>query len=158
MLILFKLIFYSYFIKSCIFFHFINYLVVNRHRMKSYYQTYYFRFYSFYLFEKFQFTNFSYCYSLLRICHEHPLNNFNSINTDIAWQNIKSLNDFFVKFFRCFLFKRKRTTNHPIKNYSKRPNISYNSIIRLSCDHFRWSIAGTTTGSSQKFSILIIIR
>jgi hypothetical protein len=116
MLIFFKLVLHSYLIKSRILLHFVDYLIVYRHRMEAYYQTNYLRFNTLYLFEKFQFTNIRDRYPFLRICNEHSLDDFDSIYADITWQNIETFNYLFVKLFRRFLLKRKRATNHPIKN------------------------------------------
>lgn len=149
MLILFELILHSYLIKSCILLHFINDFIVYRHRMEAYYETDYLRFNTLYLFEKFQLTNLWDGYSFLWICYQHSLDDFNRIYTNITRQNIETFNHFFVKLFCRFLLKRKRATNHPIKNNPQRPNISNNSIISLTSYHLGWRIAGTATGCDQ---------
>lgn len=156
-LVFFELVFNCRFTQCRIFFHFLYNFVVYRHCMKPNDKADYLWFYCLYFFEKRQFSQLRDRYSLFRVSDQHSLNDFNSLDTNITWKNIEALYDFFIKLFGSFFLERQRSTDHSIKDNAQRPKISNDSIVFFACYHFRWSIARTSTSSSEIFSLLIVI-
>lgn len=84
MLILFELIFDCPFAYGRVLFHLFYDFVIDRHGVKTNYQSYNLRLNSFDVLEKFELSELRNCDPFLWVSHQHSLNNFDSLNTDIT--------------------------------------------------------------------------
>lgn len=91
------------------------------------------------------------------ISDKHLLNDFNSINTDITWKYVETLNHLFVKFLRSLFFKGQSAADHSIEDNAQRPHIPNDSVVRLPRHHFRRRIARTPAGSGKQLPALIVV-
>lgn len=102
-----------------------------------------------YFLEKWQPSNFWDFNTLFRVGVKHSLNSLDRIHADIRGNDVKALDNLFIKLFCCLFFERHRPTNHPIEYYSQWPNISDHPIIFFARYHLGGSVAWTSAGSGK---------
>lgn len=112
----------------------------------------------FYLCEELQLSYLGEGYAFLRVGGKHLLNGLDSIDTDIARNHIETFNDLFVKLLGRSFLKRKRAAYHSVENDSQRPDVSNQAIVSLPSNHFRRSIARTSTSCTKQPPTHHIIR
>ncbi len=63
---------------------------------------------------------------------QHPLNNLNSLNTNIIGYVVESFNNSLVQILSVIFLKGQRPTHHPIKDDPQRPHIPNLTIVVIS--------------------------
>ena len=83
--------------------------------------------------------------SLLRICVEDfPDQVFGSFR-NYPWDQIVAVQNLLVQFTCVWIFKRKITASHSIKNNTTAPNVRIKTVVLFTGDHLRCGVTRTTT-------------
>jgi hypothetical protein len=72
-----------------------------------------------------------------------------------AGDEVVTIKDFLVELVSIGVFERQIPTSHSVKNHTRAPNISLETLVTLACNHFWRSVAWTSTGSLQSLSCLV---
>ena len=94
--------------------------------------------------------------SQFRIRLHDVLHHVFSLLVDVAWDEILTTENLFVKFVRVRVLKRQIANCHRVEYYAEGPKISIQTMVALACYHFRRGVARTATRRLQSVPLLLV--